>query len=381
MRTGWLLGLIFTIAFGIPRQAQGQGAIRLYNDALEHYMSDEYDQAEERVRLALKIQKLYPDAWFLLGQCYRRRDQFRKSIRFYKKALKQTPTNAEFLYHKALAYEEWGKLKKAVKTYGETTAVDPNYTLAWKRLGAIFFVAGDFRTAIDNYTRAVDSNPLDEDNFLQRGNAQLALGNNSEAIHDFDLTLALDAENADAYFNRASARFASGDPYDAVKDFSMVIDRRPEERDAWLNRGISLLALELYPQALSDFREALRLDSAFADTWWNIAYLQLELDSIEPARTAIYQATRLSPGDAEAWLLQGRIEFGQRNYDAAIKAYDRCLGLDPRYAEAYLNRGEAKRVKGDEKAACKDWKKVLKYDAVDGVHAEKAGKWIQIICE
>jgi tetratricopeptide (TPR) repeat protein len=91
-------------------------------------------------------------------------------------------------------------------------------------------------------------------------------------------------------------------------------------------------------------------------------------------------ATALAPGDAEAWLLQGRIEFGERNYQAAIDAYNRCLKLNPRYAEAYLNRGEAKRVLGDEKNACKDWKKVLQYDP-EGIHGEKAGKWIEIVCE
>ena len=380
MIKGLISGSFLVLFLCLAPRVQGQGAVRLYNDALSLYIEDKYEQSEEKVRLALKIQKFYPDGWFLLGQIHRRRKEYRKSIRYYKKALKQTPTNAEFLFHKALAYDEWGKLKKAVKYYLETTEVDANYTLAWKRLGAVYFLAADYRSAIDYYSRAVDSNPLDEDNFLQRGNAQLAMGNHHEAIRDYDLVLALDAENATAYFNRASARFSSGNAYEAVKDFSMVIDRRPEDRDAWLNRGISLLALELYPQALEDFDRALALDSSFSDIWWNRAYLLYEQGKIAEARASILMATELAPGDAEAWLLLGRIEFGERKYDAAVVAYNRCLKLNPRYAEAYLNRGEAKRVLGDEKEACKDWKKVLQYDS-EGVHGQKAAKWIAIVCE
>ncbi|HHG84523.1 MAG TPA: tetratricopeptide repeat protein, partial [Bacteroidetes bacterium] len=99
------------------------------------------------------------------------------------------------------------------------------------------------------------------------------------------------------------------------------------------------------------------------------------------ARAAIAEATRLSPKDPEAWLLRGRIEFKQRNYQAAIDAYDQCLGLAPHYAEAFLNRGEAHRVLGNTKAACRDWKKVMKFDAVDGIHATKARKWHAIVCD
>lgn len=381
MKCGRIIGLLlFVMVIGATR-AFSQGAVRLYNEALQLYLDDEGKQAEEKVRLALKIQKLYPDAWFLLGQIQRQSRDYKAALKYYKKALKQTPTNPDYRFHKALTYDEMGKLRKAIRLYLATTEVDPNYTLAWKRLGAIYFLAQDFPKAIDYYSRGLDTNPMDKDGLLQRGNAQAALGNFPEAISDYDQALQLDSGDPDIYFNRASALFSQGDAYGAVKDFSMVLDRRPEDRDAWLNRGISLLALELYPQALEDLDQALVLDSSHADTWWNRAYLLHELDSIPAARAAITKATQLAPQDAENWLLRGRIEFRQRQYAAAIAAYDQCLSLAPHYAEAYLNRGEAHRVLGDENAACRDWKKVLKYDSEPGVHAEKARKWMAIICE
>ena len=140
-----------------------------------------------------------------------------------------------------------------------------------------------------------------------------------------------------------------------------------------------MLALGLNGEALKDFREAVRLDSSFAATWWNMAYLLHEEKKYEEAEIAVAKATELAPKDAQAWLLKGRIAFNQRHYEAAIKAYDRCLALNRNFAEAYLNRGEAKRVLGDEAAACKDWKKVLKLD--QGPLAEKAEQWVAIVCE
>ncbi|HHG85013.1 MAG TPA: tetratricopeptide repeat protein, partial [Bacteroidetes bacterium] len=284
MMRGWTIGFTFILLALGTNVLQGQTAVRFYNEAVQFYLNDAADEAEEKVRLALKIQRSYPDAWFLLGQTYAQRGIFKTAIKYYKKALKQTPNNPDYRFHKALAYDEMGKLRKAIRFYLETTAVDPHYVLAWKRLGAIYFLASDYPRAIDNYSHALDSNPMDKDALLSRGNAQAALGHFPEAISDYDQALQLDSADPNIYYNRASAFFSNGDAYAAVKDFSMVLERRPEDRDAWLNRGISLLALELYPQALEDLDRALALDSNHADTWWNRAYLLHEQDSVAAAR-------------------------------------------------------------------------------------------------
>lgn len=357
----------------------GQGAVRLYNEAQEDYLRSAYPLAEEKLRLALKLQKTYPDAWFLWGQCRWQQKDYKGAIKYYDKAIKLTPSNPEYHFHKGLAFEGLGKVKKAVRAYGRTTRLDGRYTLAWKKLGGIFFQAGDMEMAVNQYTRVVEVDPLDKEGFLLRGVAQAQRGLLVEAVSDFTYVLALDAEDADAYYNRGRIYAAAGQPMEAIQDFSSVIDLRPGDRDARMNRGVLLLALGLRPQALADLDTAIQLDSTLADAWWNRAFLLEEEERWDEARYAAWKATQLAPRDAGAWLLLGNVEFRRRRHGEAVKAYDQCLLLDKRMAEAYLHRGEAKRVLGDEVGACKDWKQVLKYG--EGELVRKAEQWHAIVCE
>lgn len=358
--------------------AHAQGVVRLYNDALDDYMANRYALAEEKLKLVIKQQKIYPDAYYLWGQCRWQQKDYKGAIKWYDKALNQTPSNVEFVFHKGLAYEDLGKKSKAVRYYLEATNLDQNYSMAWKRLGAIFFASGSPGKAVDYYSRAIDANPLDKEAFMLRGNAQSSLGNLPEAATDYNLVLALDADDPDAWFNLANVHIRQNNGYEAMKAFSMVLEKRPGDRDAHLNRGIILLALNLKDDALTDFDSAIAADTTFATSWWNKAFLHAEIEEYDQAMTAVLKATELAPKEPEGWLLMGRIFFKQRRYKDAIAAYDRCIALDRTASEAFLNRGEAKRVLGDYKGACKDWHQVLKVDK--GPTAEKAQVWIEINC-
>jgi tetratricopeptide (TPR) repeat protein len=320
--------------------------VRLYNDAQAAYLGSRYTEAEDLLKLVLKQQKIYPDALYLFGNCRWAQKDYKGAIKWYDKALKQTPTNVELLFHKALAYEDWGKSTKAVKYYYATTDLNPNYALAWKRLGGMFMAAQGYAKANDYYTRAIEIDPLDKESFMLRGNVQAAMGNLPEAVTDYNYVLQHDADDPDAWYNLASVEYRQGHAYEAVKAYSMVIDLRPRDRDAHVNRGVTLLALALREDALRDLDSAIAIDSACGQAWWTRAYLFLEQEKYPAALENARKASTLLAKDPEAWLLLGRIEFRQRHYPQALAAYDRCIDLDKGLAEAYLNRGEAKRVLG-----------------------------------
>ena len=371
--------LLMMVLVWVALRLPGQGAVRLYNEAQDAYLRNAYHLAEEKLRLALKIEKRYPDAWFLWGQCRWQQKDYKGAIGYYDKAIKMTPSEPEYHFHKAVALEDMGKVKKSIRSYVRTTRLAPTYTMAWKRLGGIFYRAGDMAIAVQQYGEVVKSDPLDKEGYLLRGISQTQLGNFPEALADFTYVLALDPENVDAYDNRARIHATSGQAMEAIQDFSQVIDLRPTDREARMNRGVILLALGLREQALADLDTAIALDSTLSDAWWNRAFLLHEAQDWDAACLSARKATELAPQDPQAWLLLGKIEFRRRKHAEAVVAFDRCLALDKRQAEAYLHRGEAKRVLGDEAEACKDWKKVLRYG--EGELVRKAEQWHAIICE
>lgn len=376
MRSFWL-GLLAVL---LPLCLSAQSANSLYNEAVNHYLDGEIQQAREHVELALKIQKRFPNGWFLLGQTYREDKAYKKAIKYYNKALKLTPTDADFTYHKALAYQHWGKSKPAVKYYFRTTKIDSKYALAWDRLAEIFSDAGDHWSAAEYYGRSIDLNPTKESTYMNRAREWYAVEAFENVLSECLFALDLNPENADAYALRSKANFQLGDYLHAVNDLSQVIDRRPDSANYYQERAVSLQILELFLQAREDLDRAILLDSTMADAWWNRALLNLTEGRLEEGRRDVEKATVYNPYDEEAWLLLGRIAFQQRNYKEALRAYNYCITLEKGYAEAYLNRGEAKRVLGDISGACKDWKRVTKLDK-DGEMGPKAENWMLINCE
>jgi tetratricopeptide (TPR) repeat protein len=353
----------------------------MYNEACGDYTADRYTQAEEKLRLVIKQQKYHPDACFLLGQCHWRQKECAKAIKFYDKALRQTPTNVEFIFHKGIAYEDIGKSTKAVRCYLRATPIDCGYSMAWRRLGKIFFASGGYGKAIGYLTSAAQANPLDREAFLLRGNAHSALGNLHPAMADYEMALQLDDHDADAWFNLAGVEMRIGNAYESMKSYSMAIELRPDDRDALLDRGIVLLALGLRKEALADIDRANSVDTAFAPSHWNRVLVLQEMGEYHSALESATKAARLSPKDAGNWGLVGNIHFKEQHHQPAVQAYTRCIRLDPAHAaEALLYRGEAYRVLGDRESACKDWKQILQIQIDRGCIAEMAEAWIGIHC-
>src|SRR5438067_11381006 len=75
------------------------------------------------------------------------------------------------------------------------------------------------------------------EDFIERGVARSAVGDNQGAIGEFDQALRIEPNNADAYLGRGAARAALGDNPGALADFDQAIRLNPNEGEAYLARG------------------------------------------------------------------------------------------------------------------------------------------------
>ena len=96
-------------------------------------------------------------------------------------------------------------------------AIDSQFAAAYNLRGLAVRGLGDPRSALTDFTRAVDLSQ-ESYNYFQRGATYQMLGQHREALDDFDRMIAIQPDAAPAYFARAESRLALGDLAGAERD-------------------------------------------------------------------------------------------------------------------------------------------------------------------
>jgi tetratricopeptide (TPR) repeat protein len=189
---------------------------------------------------------------------------------------------------------------------------------------------GDYRSALEQYTRATKLNPAAPRPWFDRANTELALGNEDAAIQSF----------------RQALRSLPDDPPAPAATHEDAAEREL--------RALAHLGLATAIGQRSSASGAVELDLEAGDG--QLAMVELE------------QALALEPRSATIQLgLGGLLELAKRRTEA-VDAYTRAIELDPELAEVYFRRGRlhqelaaanAKADTKDRRLAVADFRKVL----------------------
>ena len=129
--------------------------------------------------------------------------------------------------------------------------------------------AEDWDRAIDLYGRAIESGTLSQRElarvFRSRGNVRHELGQDSEALQDYETSIRLDPAYANAWVSRGVIYHLRGDFPKAVEDYDRAIEIEPDNALAYANRGGAHEQLGQIEDAIADFQAAYLL--GFDEGW------------------------------------------------------------------------------------------------------------------
>lgn len=108
--------------------------------------------------------------------------------------------------------EEPENPEAATYFYQEALAIDPSYAPAFDGLGGMYFAAGDYEKARENYEKFIATWPANKDGYYALGNTLWLLGKDSpewktllgEAVASYEKSLAIDPDFAACHYNLAS---------------------------------------------------------------------------------------------------------------------------------------------------------------------------------
>jgi tetratricopeptide (TPR) repeat protein/predicted aspartyl protease len=234
---------------------------------------------------------------------------------------------------------------------GATTPVEAGMdAAAYRRRGAASAGRNDFTAALVDLDRAVELDPTDAENWLQRASARWKSGQPRLAAADFDAVLNLKPDHLDALISRGTLRLRSNDASAAKIDFDRALQLAPTDpsvgfriAESYQAAGNFVASIEQLDSWIATYPRDGRFSAALNMRCWSRAMTGKDL---ELARSDCDQALKKGPKNSAVFDSRGLVWLQLGNYDEAIDDYKAALKLQPKKASSLYGLGLAEIKKG-----------------------------------
>jgi tetratricopeptide (TPR) repeat protein len=245
-------------------------------------------------------------------------------------------------------------LEKAIESLAHGTEPPEGLADAYFGLGWLHQGMGDDEQAIADYDRAIALEPDHARAYHNRGVARFDQGDLEGAIADYTQAIALDPDCASAYYSRGVARHDRGDLEGAIADYTQAIALEPDDASAYYNRGVARHDRGDLDGAIADYTQAIALDPYYARACHGRGVARSDQGDLEGAIADYTQAIALDSDWASAYYSRASARYDQRDLEGAVADLDQVIALDPDDARAYYNRAIARYDQRDLEGAIAD---------------------------
>lgn len=278
---------------------------------------DSLGRHEEAIRVlqkAIKLQKIFPEAYNNLGIALQHNGAIIESIAAFRQAIRQRPEYSAALCNLGNALKQQGDYPAAIDAYRAALKIVPGYFSAINNLGIALLEAGRHEEAGGQFDRCLTMRPGDADIHLNRGIACFRQRRYAEAMGDFEQVLRLAPNYPDIHLHIAKAAYELGDHELAMQQYLAELERGQNRHEAL--SGLSAICF------------ARRLDE---DYWAlsNAALAEPGISELQRNEVLVYQAIK-------SWLEKQPLRCAEYlSQSASIRAMT-ASGLDNvRFLQAY----------------------------------------------
>jgi DnaJ family protein C protein 7 len=234
----------------------------------------------------------------------------------------------------------------------------------FKQLGNECFKKKEYIKAIENYSKAINLNPIEPSYYANRAACYLGLNKFNKYIEDCNETLNIEANHTKAMRRKGRSQYCLGDFHEAKESFNKAIEIDPNDstlkdelnevlRVESLNKqATDYLASDKLTDALSEIKQMLRICPNFAEA--KIKYIEV-LARMGETQSAIQRSneylSELST-NTDYLYVRGLALYYEGSPENAKKTWKEALRLDPdnikcREALRRMNRQEEAKEKGN----------------------------------
>jgi tetratricopeptide (TPR) repeat protein len=306
-----------------------------------------FDEAEEQLQEAMKLEPNNAELWPMLGHCLSRQHKTEEALNAFQRAVEIDPNDPNNLYNLADACLGIGQPDKAVNPLLRAVQLQHDFSHAHYDLSLAYLTMKKYKESEMAARAALRDDPSME---FQRSNLGLGATENlglalmnqgrlEEAEACFRRNLQLCAKT---YFNLGLTQFRSKRYGDALKNFQRALELEPEDPEYHNLLGQTYDELGHPGEAERSLRLAIEIDPKYAIGYYDLGVILAKRD-------------------------------GRR--EEASEAFQHALKLDPNLLWAYYATACLHAIAGEEKQALELLEKAFRRDFREFDHIETDTDW------
>ena len=221
------------------------------------------------------------------------------------------------------------------------TAQADDATNGYSRAQALFRER-KFREAIAALDAFVTAHPRDARALALRGDAKADLGNNADALKDYNSAIKIAPEYQYAYVTRCETRLQLDDLSGALSDCDTAVRLDASDALAFEDRGDVQFARSAYALARSDYDRAVELGRSNAYLFAARCDTERLVDLRDRAKADCEKALALDPKSRRGLWARGRLALVEGRYTDGVADFNAYIAQNPTASDtAYYFRGLA----------------------------------------
>jgi Flp pilus assembly protein TadD len=173
--------------------------------------------------------------------------------------------------------------------------------------GSVAYAAGDYASALEQYTAAVAKNPDDAESLSNLGQVLVRLGRPAEALPHFERAITIIPDRWAYRFNLGRALSLLGRWDESIAAYRQAQQLFPDDYATTFNLALTLHKKGDDGAAVDEYRKAIALVPTDASFHFALALSYERLQRSSEAAAAYEEYLRLAPAAADADRVRGRI--------------------------------------------------------------------------
>lgn len=339
---------------GEARQERQQARATAASTALDSFLSGnekiksgDLEQASKDLENAVRVQPNHFWAHYFLGICSLKRHGPAEARASFNTCLSLRSGFIGTYLLRGFAHAELQQFRAAEEDYDKALQLNPTeedrYAIYVNR-GVMRIRQAEFPEALDDLRRAISSNPDKYEAYLDMAQAYQESNQLTKAVELIDQAIARAAAKEPLYRIRAQMHLGLQDSEAALRDLDQALHTGQNPKNAVLaaedhvERGRILHQGKRYKQAVAAYEEALALRPEFAEAYRLKGRALLELQCFPEAIEAFEQYFKRADPDVPTYLACAWAKGKIGRYTSAIDDYTLALKFKPD-SETFTNRG------------------------------------------
>jgi tetratricopeptide (TPR) repeat protein len=276
----------------------------------------------------------------------------------------QHPIISRSAYEAGLRFLGAMDYKNALALFQQAQGLEPGAPDIDYYIGEVYRGQGSYRTARDEYQKAINKDANFAPAFLGRARANLSLNPTADVSKDLDEAIILDPHFAEAYIERGKYLLPAN-PSAAEADFEAALELTPDSALVYYYLAEAQLGLGENAAALESAQRANQMDITLIPVYLALAQAYIATGQSEQAVSVLQTYNVYAPGDTSAFLALGTAYNAAGQSQDAINILDKAIAANRKNAEAYFQRGYAYFTLQKANLAEADFRLAVAYDPRD----------------